>query len=494
MKRYWMVLGAVAGLIVSGCREAPLAETLEEIREQYAADPDWRAFDGVTTLTPALAQKIAERNNPDFEATLYAVNAARMRYYQAVGAYSPEISGRFEIGQNILDRDHIVNPLPTTVPYTNRFNVGASLRASWLLFDGLARELNVLASRSEYRISGSQRENVLRVLKRSVAFAYYDVLLAGEMEAIAESDIKFQESCLQQASVRFNSGFIARGDWLGFKIDLNRARTMRVQARQQREVARYALAALMGYPDGKLPPGLKLIPIADAVRKPELELEFYLNEALARRPDLRAMREAIDAARYWKYAGLSAFSPVVNAYGTVGYQRKEDWMRGYDFSRSSWDNYNYGYGITADWLIFNGLQRYNRYRELQELYEESRLQFVQTQLQVLNEVETAYTIYRSSAEIAELYRQTMDWVFEQRNLVVVEYWAGNVTITRLRGAQNDLINAEGGLAVSLIEMCKANAQLIAAVNGEVELAPLHNPETIPVLDKMFDRLEEKFGE
>ena len=46
----------------------------------------------------------------------------------------------------------------------------------------------------------------------------------------------------------------------------------------------------------------------------------------------------------------------------------------------------------------------------------------------------------------------------------------------------------------LIEMCKANAQLIAAVNGEVELAPLHNPETIPVLDKMFDRLEEKFGE
>ena len=392
MKRYWIVLGAIAGLLVSGCREAPLAETLEEIREQYAADPEWRAFDGVTTLTPALAQKIAERNNPDFEATLYAVNAARMRYYQAVGAYSPEISGRFEIGQNILDRDHIVNPLPTTVPYTNRFNVGASLRASWLLFDGLARELNVLASRADYRISGSRRENVLRVLKRSVAFAYYDVLLAGEMEAIAESDIKFQESCLQQASVRFNSGFIAKGAWLGFKIDLNRARTMRVQARQQREVARYALAALMGYPDGRLPPGLKLIPIADAIRKPELELEFYLNEALARRPDLRAMREAIDAARYRKYAGLSAFSPVVNAYGTVGYQRKEDWMRGYDFSRSSWDNYNYGYGITADWLIFNGLQRYNRYRELRELYEESRLQFAQTQLQVLNEVETAYTI------------------------------------------------------------------------------------------------------
>ncbi len=484
----------VAGLVAAGCREAPLAETLEEIRGQYAADPAWKAFDGVTTLTVGLAQKIAERNNPDFKAALHAVNAARMRYYQAVGAYSPEISGRFEIGQNILDRDHIVNPFPTTVPYTNRFGVGASLRASWLLFDGLARELNVLAGRSEYRISGSRREDVLRVLKRSVAFAYYDVLLAGEMEAIAESDIQFQESCLRQAAVRLNSGFIARGDWLGFKIDLNRARTMQVQARQQREVARCALAALMGYPDGKLPPGLKLIPISEVIRKPELELEFYLNEALARRPDLRAMREAVDAARYRKYAGLSAFSPVVNAYGTVGYLRKEDWMRGYEFSRNSWDNYNYSYGITADWLVFNGLRRCNRYRELRELYAEARLRFAQTQLQVLNEVETAYTIYRSCAEIAELYRQTMDWVFEQRNLVAVEYWAGNVTITRLRGAQNDLINAEGGLAVSLIEMCKANARLVAAVNGEVEPAPLHSPETIPVLDAVLDRLEEKTGE
>ena len=55
-----------------------------------------RRLEGIKVLTLRLAQRIAEENNQSFLATYHAVNAARMRYYQSLGAYAPEITAEPE--------------------------------------------------------------------------------------------------------------------------------------------------------------------------------------------------------------------------------------------------------------------------------------------------------------------------------------------------------------------------------------------------------------
>ena len=83
----------------------------------------------------------------------------------------------------------------------------------------------------------------------------------------------------------------------------------------------------------------------------------------------------------------------------------------------------------------------------------------------LAEVESSYAVRESAAESLRLYRESLGWVRRQRELVALEYWAGRVTITRLRGAQNDLVDAECGCAAALAQVVKAEAQLLAAVGG-----------------------------
>ena len=89
-------------------------------------------------------------------------------------------------------------------------------------------------------------------------------------------------------------------------------------------------------------------------------------------------------------------------------------------------------------------------------------------------MENSYQLVKSSAECALLHQQSLQWVRTQRQLVEIEYWAGNVTITRLRGAQNDLVDAECDLALALITLLKADAQLIAAISGRPEEEPLRS--------------------
>lgn len=480
MRPFPRICCAAAALLMYcsvGCKVDYPPLTLTELREEARKAPIRPKLASLGELSLDEALNFAMENNPDLAAARYAMLAARDRYHQSLGAFAPEVSARAAVGQDISDLDHIRNRLPADLPYSNRFDVNTSLRATYLLFDGFCRELEVLARRTDWHIRTADRENVRRILKRAVECAFYDVLLASALEDIAESDAAFQRSCLAQADNRFRNGFIAESDRLAFRIGLNAALARAVDRRCQHAMARYALAMLMGCPDGRLPEQLKLHrpnPIRAETLPP---LDFYIEEALARRPDLRGMKLSIDLAHYRKLQALGAFAPRIGAYAETGFGRMYSRLRGYDFGHSSWNRFFVGYGIEADWVLFKGFSRYNRYREMRNLCEESKRMFTRHQLKVINDVENSYMMVKSSAECAKLYRETLNWVRTQRRLVEVEYWSGNVTVTRLRGAQNDLVSAEGNMVLAIIALLKADAQLFAAISGmPEETAP---PSALP---------------
>ena len=85
--------------------------------------------------------------------------------------------------------------------------------------------------------------------------------------------------------------------------------------------------------------------------------------------------------------------------------------------------------------------------------------------------------------------------YEQRQLVTVEYWGGRETITRLNGAQSDLVGAEGKVAIAIVELNKALAQLNAAVNMPLEeesSRPLPVPLWKNTLENLLKRLDRQY--
>ncbi len=465
LKQFWKhgVCGILL-LTVSGCYEytAPPAATLGESYTQRKHDKADELLKGITGLTLADAQRIAIANNPTYVAAYHSVNAAYMKYLQSWGAYSPTIQAGFNLGESHSWTRQSVNGDNSR---SERFSTSTSVRADLLLFDGFARWFSVKIAEAGYNYEKLLEADEARTLMEAVAFAYNKVLLAIENKRIAIEDREFQASSLRDTQFKYKAGAVPLSDVLNFEIAMNTAEGNLVDANYQYETAVYALAVLMGYPEGTLPPDMKFSSDFKTNFSDLPSVDIYLDTALANRPDLKGYREQLEVARYQLYKSYSAYSPTVSAYVEGGYGTGLTRFSGsapsvrHTYSETP----SLAYGISADWTVFDGLIRYNTVREYQARVAVADYTVAARWMKVVGEVRAAYANYVQAVRQTRIYERTRDLSAQQRDLVDEGYKAGNTELTRLNEAQRDLVQAETNLASNYINIQNAKAQLDAAV-------------------------------
>jgi outer membrane protein TolC len=454
---------ALAVLLLSGgCYSYPPAQvaTEENTFSQQAKDRYSKLVQGIKVLRLVDAQKIAVKNNPSYASIYHAVNAAKMRYYQALGAYSPVVNAYFDAG---VSKNNYSQKKNSAVQDNVNTYSEVGLTATWLLFDGLARTMGVMASRHDFKAQKAAKEDARRLLMRGVAFAFYDILLAIERQRIAKSNMEFQLSNLRDTQLKFEAGAVPLSEVLNFKVEVNVATVDQVQAEYEYEIAVYALARLMGYPDGTLPPQITFPTISSDTDERLTSIDVYLDTALNNRPDLRQYRELLQSAKYTMYQAFGPFFPTVSAYGNVSYGTSRTSYSS-PSTHTGYDQGGIDGGVNAEWLIFNGLARFNRVRETEALVAQAKFTVADTWLLVIEEVRNAYINYIMRTKQAEIYKKTLGLVTKQRDLVEEEYHAGNTELARLFQAQNVLVDAEVNLVRALVALRKAKVSLLAATN------------------------------
>ena len=467
------ISGAVAVLVAvgAGCYnyQRPPVATLGNSYTERQRDAADELLKGKKSLTLRDAQRIALKNNPNYISAYHAVEAARMRYYQALGAYSPTVTAGYSISNSDAWRTTYhakgKDPSPHS-PRTGKFGTSLGIEANWMLFDGFARYFRMKAAQSSRKYSQLMEEDACRTMMQAVSTAYNAVLLAVEQRRIAEADRKFQLDTLQNTKNKFEAGAAPLSDVLNFEILASNADVNLIAADYAYEVAVYALAVLMGYPDGTLPADMKF---DGDFKEHSAELpavEVFLNIALNNRPDLKAYREELNIAKYQVYQAWGAFSPTVNAYISYGLSTGAS----QDHDSSDRHTYavdmNFGYGVEATWTIFNGAIRYNKLREAQASMAIADYSVAAQWFKVIDEVRNAYANYNQNVKKTQLYIKIRNLSAKQRDLVNEEYRAGHAELTRLNEAQRDLVEAESNLASSFINIQNARAQLIAVVGGD----------------------------
>ena len=459
-------------LLLCGCYNYPDAPkaTYGDSFTHREKDKNDDLFKGMKRLTLADAQRIALANNPDYLSAAFSINAARSKYYQALGAYSPVVTADFTLKNSHSWATHQVNAADYGRPgehrRTDSFTTNTGVSANLLLFDGLAREFNWLAAKHNVNYKKNLEADACRLLMRAVAYAYNEVLLAIENRRIADEDRKFQQISLKDTQYKFDAGAVPLSDVLNFQILMNNADVSMIAADYQYETAVYALAVLMGYPDGTLPADLAFDGDFKNIYENMPSVEVYLDAALANRPDLKGYRDQLEVAKYQMYATYSAYSPQASAFASFGYNTNLSRYHDYEYPRSAHDYANapsFSYGLSASWTIFNGFTRYNKVREYQAYLAVADYSVATQWFAVVREVRTAYANYIQSVKKNKLYLKTRDLSKKQRDLVDDEYRAGNAELTRLNEAQRDLVQAETNLASSYINIQNARAQLDAAV-------------------------------
>ncbi len=450
-------------LVLSSCRhEGALVD--EVSYTEQARDPQFELLKGTDSLTLDRAKELALRNNPTLLEAASALEAAKFRYYQALGAYSPSVFTGVSVGQDVFRG-------PPTDGYSvsdNTFFSYSLVQANWVVFDGLSREFNLVSSIRNRSIRTAMEEDSKRILLRGVAYAWNNILLAEEQKRIALADLEFQQDMLKDSELRRKAGTASRADVLNFRGKVISAKESMVSAEYQCELGTFALANLMGYRRGALPPGLKL-------RRGEIERrlgeslepdpDLLLNLALANRPDLKIFREKLRLSEAGLWKSWGAFLPKVSAF--AGYSNIETGnssSAGNIAGQLQIRGNSFDYGVNASLVLFNGFARYNAVREARENLRSTELEGAAKWLAVVQDVRSSAAEFRQCRKLLALSRENLRVLEQQRDDVAREYRAGSVGITRLNEAQLNYVRASAAAASSLFKLSNAAARLDAAVS------------------------------
>ena len=458
-----LVCGA-ALLALTGC-ETYQDPPMDFDADSYTARDRGKADEllkGVTELSLEKAQQIALANNPTYISAYYSLTQAKMQYYQALGAYSPQLSASGSVYRMDAFHRHIRNA--NTSEYVEGWAGQLTATATLLLFDGLSREFQVKIAEHAYNQQLKLSEDDARQLIRSVAYAYNEVMLAKEKIRIANEDWDFQVKNLGYTELKLKVGAVPLSDVLNFRVQANTALGAKIAAEYNYQVALHALAVMMGYPEGTLPPEV-VFPDVTAQQLSMLPpVELYLDNALANRPDLHAYREQLRIAEYQRNQTYSNFSPVISAFAQYQFS-PYNYRYHYDndSAYTASENPNtFNYGLQASWTLFSGFVRYNRVREMEAALTATRFRVASQWLTVVQEVRNAYANYTQNVKQVRLYEETLAITTKQRDLVDEQYHTGNVALTRLNEVQRDLVDAQTTLASAYVGLRNAKAQLDAA--------------------------------
>ena len=456
-------MAILGGVFAAGCVKIPAPlENVDDFYRRFSERKASQVIPSEKELTLKRAVEIALLNNPTNLAAARAVVAARYGYFRALAAYAPEINATYSLGHTLSRGWDLKNPPEGVMKRNDHFVTAGTIHASFLLFDGFARELESIIAKQEYNRSTEAEKNVKRLLERAVIYAYYDMYLAGEEMIIYGEDLDFQNSALVQEKERFVNGHVSKAAVLNFKILAARARSSISNARYRRQVAFHALSALMGCDIRQFPDKFVLQKSTPGAAPQIYDEELYLELAVRNRPDLSAEKIALDTAYRRAQKVWAEFLPELRIFSGFSFDTYKARYGGYHVSGSHSRQGSFAYGIEGRWNIFRGFDSVNKLKRQRVLAEISMWGLNAKFLEIVAEVRDALENCKNTRYQIAVFQEMAEWVREQRDLVFSEYRNGRETITRLNEAQNILVEARNRLIVSVVEFNKALAQLNAA--------------------------------
>lgn len=431
---------------------------------EQAPKPSSDILAGIDVLDMKTAARIALAENPSLQAAQSRVEQAAQVVKQAQSAYWPQVDATGGYSRQEMSKrsyalqyeslDYIVGalnapPISAGIPPSSINNpedyYQVGLKATWLLFNGLAREFTLAAARYGEKASAAARDDAQRLLLSAVTATYLQGQLANENVAIAKADEAFNQRLLTEAKLRYDVGTGPLSDVLNFKVRVNGALSKRLQEERIYQTNRISLAALLGLPQGRLPERVRLadLPPPTPEEQATPQTGELVQTALSRRPDLQQSDWITKQAEAGVTTARSGYYPSVALNGDYTGERAGDM----DFGG---DDFGNSIGVGLSWNIFSGGLTRAKTGEAKAQLTTAMHGRDDTRLKITSEVNSVTTQIRAAQEQLTLQETNTKLVQQQRDLVEKEYKAGVGSLVRLNGAQRDLIVSQAQLALARV--------------------------------------------
>ena len=419
------------------------------------------------TITVEQAVQEALRVNPTIQAVEQNAAAAAASVREARSAWFPEVSGAVSYRRLSENVDYTVDlpgqsgagtqPVTFAPAILNRYTARASVTQP--LFTGFRIPNRHDAAQARTEAARAEVVSTEQTVAFETRAAYWELYRAqAQVEATAKS-VALIERRLTDVRNQRAAGRATAADVLRVKARRDRVRAERLRARNAVQRARRTLNDQMGRPlDAS-------VALADTVRisQNERPADALVERALARRPNLRALQQTVQARAAAVDVAQSDWYPQVALTGSYLYARPNEqlfppedrfqgtWQAGVQLS---WD---LSLGFRTDAATDRARAQWQQARyELQDRRQSVRAE-VQTEAESVAEARRAVRAATTSLESARAAYRAVQSRFEE----------GMVVVSDLLDAERALREARSQLAAAQAEYALARAALARAVGRSV---------------------------
>ena len=375
--------------------------------------------------------RAALEKNPNIQAGVERINAAKFMINEAKSAYYPRLylAGGYAYTDNptqafmmtLNQRDlNIMAPGfdPNEPDATD--NTRLTLGVKYRLYNGGTNVISIEMAQVGKEAHEFQLRAVRNELIYQVTRGYYGVLQAQAFVQVQEESIRSLEENLRVARERYKAGSAVKTDVLNLEVKLAQAREDLIQASNGVQLAIASLNTAIG---SELVSSEGL-PVPETVEIDDVPVQLDYGD-IENRPELMATRKMADMKEQSYKKSRHSNYPTLDAYGT------------YDVNTGDLEAFEDSYlvGVVAEWEFFSGFQgsyknkstraewQAAKYEE-QKVYNDLRLDLHQAYLKSI-EAWQRLQVTRKSVESAE----------EALRITSEQYKGGVADITILLTAQ-----------------------------------------------------------
>lgn len=489
MIRYpFILLAVLLPVVVSGCGFFP-EYSASQVRSEYAdvSDPLTRSVSNNQTTAPGKtssailpfaesqiepndplsltrAINIAIANNPNLRQAVHRVTRARAMKALSDSAFWPTAGFYTEYMQGDAPSVYLFKALDQRqLPQNINFNdpgwfenFETGLGAQINLFNGGRDYLGYRMAQQDVDISDLDRQSIINSLKAQVIAAFHDVLSASEFVDIAEASVVTVSEQLRIMQVQYEGGGVLKSDVLTLKVRLAQAEESLVESKKRYNLAKTALAHLMGFdpPEGSRDLALT-VKTAGIILDVPATYEEGIIYAFDHRPELEKIRKLLVKSRMGVDVSKAGYLPRIDMMGKY---YVDDPHMDYDRDRENWT-----VAVMFNWDLFSGFSTRARIKKADAIVKEMLAADREAALNIKLDVKNAYLNLEAARSRYDVAASSVESAEESFRLVKEYYQGGAVTVTRYLAAELDRNRSRIRATAAFYDKIKANAEFARAI-------------------------------
>ncbi len=361
----------------------------------------------------------------------------------------------------------------STIPQLPDQNWNAGVQIVQSIYEGGKMVAAIRAARLTKEQSLLQYQTVVQDTLLNTRLAYYDVLLAAQQIVVHEASVALLSKELEDQQSRYHAGTVPHFNVLRAEVAVANERPALIQARNNYRIAKNNLANLLGY---NLPRDIwEDIPLnlSDQLEaKPyQIDLPQAIEQALASRTELAALRKAEALQRENVASARSGYKPTVQVFAGYGWYNAQ-FTQPADLDH---DIHGWNAGAQLSWDIFDGMLTRGKVVQARALYERSRTDVEDMGRQIELEVRTAYSQFIEAREVLDSQKTVQAEAEEALREAEARATAGTGTQLDVLDAQTSLTQARTTQIQALHDYAAARARLERATGAD--MVQTQNPKS-----------------